>query len=275
MIYIENRKKRRETISALYPDSVIADVTSKASDSLIKLSPFYPHGNIPIPFSENHSSMSVEGIWQGLKVFENYDVDEISFQNNKMKDIKRTVRKYGKPLGHRKGIGGTELLNYIEARILIYLPSYLWVLENKVNYIINRLKEVNETKKIVLLDYATNGNIFDDRRPLSHAYLLKTYIEGKYPNQKELIEIYRNNEKSFIDTRNYEVENKYSNVELKRNFNIPIDIILDFIKDKPKSSKDIIENLGLELSSRQLTSILKKTNTIKILRESPLKFTTQ
>ena len=32
------------------------------------LSPFYPHGGIPIPFSGSVTSQSVEGIWQGLKV---------------------------------------------------------------------------------------------------------------------------------------------------------------------------------------------------------------
>lgn len=67
-----------------------------------------------------------------------------------MKNIKRTVRKFGKPLGHRKGVNGTELLGYIEARKLIYIPTYKWVLEHKVQSIIERLREASQTKTIVL-----------------------------------------------------------------------------------------------------------------------------
>jgi hypothetical protein len=153
---------------------------------LIKLSPFYPHGDIPIPFSEGITAMCVEGIWQGLKVFEKVDIDPMMFENNKMKNIKRTVRKFGVPKGHRKGVKGVKLLNYIEARIEIYLPAYLWMLQNKVQYIISRLKKVSKEKDIVLLDYATNGNVLDPRKPLSHAFLVKAFVEGNYPTRESL-----------------------------------------------------------------------------------------
>jgi hypothetical protein len=103
-----------------------------------------------------------------------------------MKDIKRTVRKYGKPLGHRKGVNGTELLNYIDARIQIYLPSYLWVLENKVSEIIERLKEASQKEDIVLLDYETNCDVLNPKKPLSHAFLVKAYVEGHFPKVADL-----------------------------------------------------------------------------------------
>ena len=50
MIYIENKKKKEKTLLAKYPNAKIVDVTSKATNDLKKLSPFYPHGDIPIPF---------------------------------------------------------------------------------------------------------------------------------------------------------------------------------------------------------------------------------
>lgn len=186
MIYIENKKKKEKTLLAKYPNAKIVDVTSKATTGLVKLSPFYPHGDIPIPFSENRKAKSVEGIWQALKVFESADIDEAMFSNDTMKDIKRTVRKYGKPLGHRKGINGTDLLNYIDARIQIYLPSYLWVLENKVSEIIERLKEASQKEDIVLLDYETNCDVLNPKKPLSHAFLVKAYVEGQYPKASDL-----------------------------------------------------------------------------------------
>lgn len=186
MIYIENKKKKEKTLLAKYPNAKIVDVTSKATTGLVKLSPFYPHGDIPIPFSENRKAKSVEGIWQALKVFESADIDEAMFSNDTMKDIKRTVRKYGKPLGHRKGVNGTDLLNYIDARIQIYLPSYLWVLENKVSEIIERLKEASKKEDIVLLDYETNCDVLNPKKPLSHAFLVKAYVEGNYPKATDL-----------------------------------------------------------------------------------------
>lgn len=181
MIIIESKRRKRENILKKYPDAVIADVTSQATDGLVKLSPFYPHGGIPVPFSEGYTAMCVEGIWQGLKVFETADVDVNMFANDTMKNIKRTVRRFGKPLGHRKGVKGTELLGYIEARKQIYLPAYKWVLENKVANIIERLREASKTKTIVLLDYTTNCDIDNPKTPLSHAFLIKAYAEGLYP----------------------------------------------------------------------------------------------
>ena len=186
MIYIENKKKSEAKLLEKYPTAKIVDVTSKATTGLVKLSPFYPHGEIPIPFSEGQTAMSVEGIWQGLKVFEKEDIDPKMLLNDKMKNIKRTVLKFGKPLGHRKGTKGTELLDYIQARIQIYLPAYLWVLENKVQYIIERLRQASKEQDIVLLDYETNDDVLNSRKPLSHAYLVKAYVEGNYPTAEGL-----------------------------------------------------------------------------------------
>ena len=181
MIIIESKRKKPATILKKYPNAILADVTSSAKDGLVKLSPFYPHGSIPVPFSEGYTATCVEAIWQGLKVFEGCDVDIQMFKNDTMKNIKRTVRRFGKPLGHRKGVNGTELLGYIEARKQIYIPAYLWVLENKVASIIERLREASNTKTIVLLDYDTNADVENAKKPLSHASLIKAYAEGIYP----------------------------------------------------------------------------------------------
>ena len=185
MIIIESKRKKPETILKKYPDAILADVTSGAKDGLVKLSPFYPHGGIPVPFSEGYTATCVEAIWQGLKVFERCGVDVEMFKNDTMKNIKRTVRRFGKPLGHRKGVHGSELLGYIEARKLIYIPTYKWVLENKVANIIDRLREASKTKTIVLLDYDTNADVENAKKPLSHASLIKAYVEGVYPYGEE------------------------------------------------------------------------------------------
>ena len=181
MITIESIRKKSENILKKYPGAIIADVTSQAKDRLVRLSPFYPHGGIPVPFSEGYTAACVEGIWQGLKVFENEGIDISMFLNDTMKGIKRTVRKHGRVLGHRKGVHGTEILGYVEAKHQIYIPAYRWMLEHRAMEIIERLRKASETKTIVLLDYNTCCNVDDETKPLSHAYLVKAYAEGLYP----------------------------------------------------------------------------------------------
>ena len=181
MIIIESKKKKLETLKDEYPDAMIIDVTSHAVDEFVKFSPFYPNGGIPVPFTDGLVAVSVEGIWQGLKVFEDADVDTTFFSKRDMKNLKRTVRKYGPCLGHRKGVHGEELLGYIEARKQIYLPCYKWILENKLKKLVTAIRIISKNKPVVLLDYNTNPDVNNPKKALSHASLIKAYIEGNYP----------------------------------------------------------------------------------------------
>ena len=94
--------------------------------------------------------------------------------------LKRTVRTHGRCLGHQKGLGSKQLLEYIEARKQIYVPSYFWMLENKCQKEIQLFIDLLKAgKTIVFLDYDTNGDIEDYTKPLSHASLIKRYIESR------------------------------------------------------------------------------------------------
>jgi hypothetical protein len=186
MIYIESKKRKLEKIQEQYPTADILDITSTSNKKYAQmLSPFYPHGNIPVPFTPGMTATCVEAIWQGLKVFQSSDVDVEMFKNDTMKGLKRTVRHFGPPLGHRKGVYGTELLNYFDARMLIYLPTYKWVLDNipAVHDIVTRIAERAQTHEIVFLDYNTNIEFRDITSPISHAGLVKLYVEGEYPKE--------------------------------------------------------------------------------------------
>ncbi len=192
MIIIESKKRPLEpgkkdkngksilSLKEMYPGAMIIDVTSHAQDEFVKFSPFYPIGGIPVPFTDD-VALSVEGIWQGLKVFEDADVDTTLFWKRDMKNMKRTVRKFGPCLGHRKGVHGEELLGYLTARKLIYLPCYKWVLENKLQKLVTAIRIISKNKPVVLLDYNTNPDVDNPKSPLSHASLIKAYIEGNYP----------------------------------------------------------------------------------------------
>lgn len=189
MLYIENKKRKLENIKKQYPNADILDITSTSEKRYAQLlSPFYPHGGIPVPFTPGMTAACVEGIWQGLKVFEHEDISIETMQNRTMKNLKRTIRTLGMPKGHRKGVCGIELLDYFSARMLIYLPSYKWVLDNvpEVHDVVEKIKERSLSHDIVLLDYNTNIDFLDTSSPLSHAGLLKAYIEGTYPKEGEI-----------------------------------------------------------------------------------------
>jgi hypothetical protein len=181
MIIIESKRKKPEALKEQYPDAMIIDVTSHAVDEFVMFSPFYPIGGVPVPFTEGLVAVSVEGIWQGLKVFEDADIDTSFFSKREMKNLKRTTRKYGICLGHRKGVHGEELLGYIEARKKIYLPCYKWVLENKLKKLVTAIRIISKNKPVVLLDYNTNPDVNNPKKALSHASLIKAYIEGNFP----------------------------------------------------------------------------------------------
>jgi hypothetical protein len=144
--------RRRTRLSQDFPDALILDVTSRGAEPWIRLSPFYPHGGIPVPGHPDRISQSVEGLWQTLKVFAAEPEDFTKLDITTMKGIKRTVRRLGPPLGHR--LDG-RLLGYEEASRLIYLPAYHW-----------------------MLDYTTNGDVTDLSTPLSHAALIAQCIQA-------------------------------------------------------------------------------------------------
>lgn len=181
MFVIHNRRTSSEKLRHQYGDVLILDVTSRGSHPWVQLSPFYPHGNIPVPFSHGWVSASVEGIWQGLKVFEQADVDLSKFCITSMKGLKRSTRTYGQVLGHRKGVAGDQLLPYLQARFTLYLPTYHWVLEHYLSDLLTELTHMGQAQTVVLLDYETNTDISDIRRPLSHAGLVKHYLDGNWP----------------------------------------------------------------------------------------------
>ena len=175
-IYVESKRRKRENILKLYPDAKIIDVTSNSDSEFRQLSPFYPIGGIPVPGMEGETALCVEGIWQGLKVFEHYNYDKHYFTIS-TKNIKRTVRKFGRVRGHfYKG----DLLSYVDARKRIYLPAYKFVLEGRMKPLVDKLRELAKENVLVLLDYTTNDSILNPKKPLSHAAVIKAAILRDY-----------------------------------------------------------------------------------------------
>lgn len=161
-------------------DHEVVDLTSKGPEPWVRFSPFYPHGDIPVPGSPGVVTASVEGMWQGLKVFETAGVDLAKLEVTSMKGLKRTVRRFGSCRGHAFGPQG-GLLGYREARFALYLPAYRWVLENRLQDELAALRSRSEATTVVVLDYEVNADPEDLRRPLSHAAMVVRYLEGRWP----------------------------------------------------------------------------------------------
>jgi hypothetical protein len=181
-IIIQSHNTAQRSIQKKYGDVLVLDVTGQGPEPWKRFSPFYPHDHIPVPFSPGYTSKSVEGIWQGLKVFSQADIDISKFSKATMSGLKRSSSYFGMMLGHREGVHGTRLLPYIEARYAIYLPSYHWILEHNLQKEIAQLRELAANKTVILLDFDMNGDINNASTPLSHASLIKRYIDEDWPD---------------------------------------------------------------------------------------------
>lgn len=179
-IRLDSKRRPLTKLAKLHPGATILDLTSKADSPWVRFSPFWPHGGVPVPFSPGVVSASVEGAWQGLKVFEQADVDRSKFAITDMRGLKRSVRRFGKCLGHREGVRGERLLGYLEARRTIYLPLYGFVLRERLRDELAELRKLAEAGPVVVLDYETNANVDDPSKPLSHAGLVIGWLRGEW-----------------------------------------------------------------------------------------------
>jgi len=178
-ILIANRRRGLAGLQRAYPGHAVHDLTSRSANlAFQRFSPFFPHGGIPVPFS-GLFSQSVEGVWQGLKVFDlvggdREEIDTTCFANTTQKGLKRTLRRRGRVrcVGHYCIESGV-LLRYLEARREIYLPAYNFVLEHRLEGELQALAEAARQSPLVLLDYSTNADVSDFRTPLSHAALVR------------------------------------------------------------------------------------------------------
>ncbi|UWP78813.1 DUF6939 family protein [Dactylosporangium fulvum] len=183
-IEVVSRRRSAASLAAAFPGAAVVDVTSKGPQPWVRLSPFHPHGGIPVPFTPGRTAMSVEGIWQALKVFDSADVDPAKLTVTSMTGLKRTVRRFGAVRGHRAGLHGEVLLDYETARRRVYLPSYRWVLEHRATAEVGELRRLAARQRVVLLDYTTNGDVADLATPLSHAALIRHHLTGTWPGDQ-------------------------------------------------------------------------------------------
>lgn len=228
MIIVESKNSSIESIQKKYPNAIIADITSEAKDALVRLSPSFPHGGIPVSDYDYATAYSVEAIWQGLKVFENDDVDTSYFTKNTTIELTRNSPILGKMIGHRVCLNSEEIMSYADARRRIFISRYRWVLDYKVQDIIERLRKADEMKTIVLLDHYTNCEIQNYKEPISCAYLVKAYAEGlpPYEDAFETTKIYHfrtNGRREWTDVSEKRLIKPVPLYEMPQQLKLPLD----------------------------------------------------
>lgn len=278
MITVANKKRSLERIQKDFPGAYILDITSSSPYHYGQiLSPFYPHRNIPIPGdSHGMTATCVEAIWQGLKIFEGADIDMQMFQNDTMKNIKRTVRRFGKPLGHRFGVYSDQILNYADARRFIYIPSYKYVLDwvPEVHRIVERIKEKAKESDIILLDYNLNPDNRDISKPLSHAELVKMYIEGRYPSKEEDFIPYTEEELKVRKQAGKKRAKQKMKIISPEDKALAIEKISELLLTTERSSADIARMLAFDIKVKDLNAIVESIPGIKIRKQKSTKFYT-
>jgi hypothetical protein len=151
----------------LPPGSVVIDVSSYADPPFCTLSPMWVHGEIPVPGMPGTTSDTVEGVWQGLKVIRGKTAPRF-FRGPGQK-------RGGKPSGHSLG---KKTLGIVEARRRIYVPTYEWVLENRIDasVIDGFLAAARAGVAQFFHDVGENGDINNAGAPLAHAAVLVQYL---------------------------------------------------------------------------------------------------
>lgn len=125
--------------------------------------------------------MTVEGLWEGLKVFQDEGIDITRMTIINYKGLRRHLPNYK---GHSAGVApNSRLLPLVEARKKILLPSYKFVLDKYCGSALDSItKALKEGKKVVILDKHAPADIFNESKPVCFALLLKKYLLGKYPH---------------------------------------------------------------------------------------------
>lgn len=160
--YVENAIVAKKN----WPGAIVLDIT--LGGGMENLDPAFPIGNVLVPNSFK-KSLSVMGMWEGLKVFsKRMKTDESFFISEKKLGKERNCKSYGKLIGIKIGDDVIEIDRAIEE---VYKKEYVKNIKERFGRIIEGLKRESGKRDVVLLDYNF------EKYPFSHAVIIKEMIE--------------------------------------------------------------------------------------------------
>jgi hypothetical protein len=166
-------------------DCVCVDTFRKAAQGMARFAPLCPFttwaGNpFPVPGLPGQRANSVEGVWQGLKLVDGRtDLDQLAGTPHKRPpDHLRTGGYDYRSATFRYG---TREIDLLTARLAIYLPTYLYLLDRLVpDAVHDELNGAVEAGRIIVFyDWDSNMDIADDRSSFSHSAVLAAWFSGR------------------------------------------------------------------------------------------------
>lgn len=156
-----------------------ADVAPPSMSRFRCFNPFhFDHSYaIPVPGCAL-SSNSIEGVWQGLKVVNGYTDFSMFTRKAEKRPSMKERETFGYDYKESKFLYGERVIDLITARFAIYLPTYLYVLENLVPD--HTIEEIHESMEkgcdVYFYDWDSNFDIFDPTSPFSHSAILQSWF---------------------------------------------------------------------------------------------------
>lgn len=156
------------------------------------LNPFHfdPSWTLPVPGQPGLTSCSVEAVWQGTKIHQ-------GTTDLRMLTTPATKR----PPDHERGETydyastrfryGAEDVDLVSARLLIYLPTYLYLLDRLVpdSVIDEILDAVDHGRDVLCYDWDSNRDVTDPRSSFSHSAIIASWINGEL--DEEFVHLWR------------------------------------------------------------------------------------
>jgi hypothetical protein len=181
------RKRGRSMRKRPGIDEVAYDAASFSED-VRSLNPFYSSGDvsIPVPGQAGMTSNSVEAVWQGLKIVDG-KTDFSMFHGNPYKRPTGEERRNDPNYRYEdsKFLYGTNVVDLVTARKVIYVPAYRYLFDNFVPLSFkDQVKEqLDKGIKVFFYDWDDNPNIDDTTDSFAHASLL-VQLMNEYASPK-------------------------------------------------------------------------------------------
>lgn len=164
---------------ALRVDS--ADCAPPEMARFATLNPFHfdPAWRIPVPGAARHAC-SMESVWQGLKLVEG-KTDLAMFGRPPTKRPPEHARGSGYDYTASEFRFAGSTLDLVTARLRIYLPAYLYVLDRLVpNPVVEEITAaLADGREVLCFDWDSNLDVLDPRSSFSHSAIVAAWFGGR------------------------------------------------------------------------------------------------
>ncbi|KUM02695.1 hypothetical protein KIF53_15815 [Chromobacterium subtsugae] len=141
----------------------------------------WPDPVIPVPGQAGRLARSVESVWQGLKLVDGRtDFEQFLAEPRKRPSDDERRRQPGYCYSDSRFIYGDRQLGLLEARFLIYLPTYLFLLDRLAPEPVLRelRRHIAADGPVLFYDWDANQDIADTSSSFSHSAILAAWFNG-------------------------------------------------------------------------------------------------